>query len=253
MPQKFLLDLCGCPTGCVYYENAFNVANTSTVTGFTETAGDWDIETNRLRIVATADAKITCDTLAPASSLKYLVSVSVTLGTDGDVARVYVDDSAFFAELERITATCGRLRLYDGAVCKGSVGVALGGYTRLVLCVEAAKVHVGTGGAPMLTVPATPASSIVALGTGACTGTVYFEDFSLSKHAVDDATCPACGSEGSPWLVDYGCTSGSLSAADYTTTGTWTYASGLKCTADGTLTLTDNAAAIGAMLNFFIP
>jgi hypothetical protein len=240
MPQNFLLDLCACPTGCVYESDNFD-RNDDTDLGakWTETAGDWDINGNRLRIVATADAKITCDTLAPAASLKYLVSVSVTLGTDGDVARVFVDDSAFFAELERITSTCGRLRLYDGATCKGSVGVSLGGYTRLVMCVEAAKIHVGTGGSPMLTVPATPASSIVALGTGACTGTVYFEDFSLSKHADDDATCPACGSEGCTWFSDNGCASGSLSAVDYTTTGTWAYGyhygSCLKCTSDGTL------------------
>jgi hypothetical protein len=242
MPCDFAAFRFCCPTGCVYESDTFDRAdNTALGAKWTETVGDWSISTNRLAI-ASASAKVTCTTLAPASSLKYLVSVSITLGTDGDVARVYVDDSAFFAELERITSTCGRLRLYDGAVCKGSVGVALGGYTRIVMCVEAAKVHVGTGGSPMLTVPATPASSIVALGTGACTGTVYFEDFSLSKHADDDATCPACGNEGCVWFSDCGCSSGSVSAADYAATGTWSYAapkSGtlvcgrMRCSADG--------------------
>jgi hypothetical protein len=247
MPGAFRFEPCPscCIVGCVYETDNFDGDDTTDLGAkWTETSGDWDKYGNRLRIVATANAKVTCTTLAPASSLKYIVSVSITLGTDGDVARVFVDDSAFFAELERITATCGRLRLYDGATCKGSVGVSLGGYTRLVLCVEAAKVHVGTGGSPMLTVPATPASSIVALGTGACTGTVYFEDFSLSKHFDDDATCPACGNEGCTWFSDYGCASGSLSAADWTTTGTWEYGSwlgpmyiGVKCTLSGRLTV----------------
>jgi hypothetical protein len=238
MPCAFAAFKFCCPTGCVYGGDNMDHPDSTTLDPmWVETAGDWDYNGNRLRIVATPNAKVTCTTLAPGSSKKYLVSASITLGTDGDVARVYVDDSAFFAELERITSTCGRLRLYDGTTCKGSCGVSLGGYTRLVMCVEATKVHVGTGGSPMLTVPATPASSIVALGTGACTGTVYFEDFSLSKHFDDDATCPACGNEGCTWFSDNGCASGSLSAADYTATGTWEYANGLKCTADGAITV----------------
>lgn len=255
MPGSFRFEPCPncCVTGCVYESDAFDRADsTSLGAKWTETAGDWSIDTNRLKIVATADAKATCTTTHPTASTKYIVSVSVTLGTDGDIARVWLDDSAFFAEIERITSTCGRLRLYDGAVCKGSVGVALGGYTRLVLCSEGDKVHVGTGGSPMLTVPATVASSIVALGTGGtCTGTVYFEDFSLSKHFDDDATCPACGIEGCTWFFDGtgflpSDASPALCAADYTTTGTWAYYQGsswpfavpcIRCTANGTLTI----------------
>src|SRR5574343_408330 len=130
-----------CVTGCVYESDDFD-RDDSTDLGakWTETAGDWSIDTNRLKIVATADAKVECTTEHPTASTKYIVSVSVTLGTDGDIARVWVDDSAFFAELERITSTCGRLRLYKNTTCKGSCNVALGGYTRLVLCSEGDKV-----------------------------------------------------------------------------------------------------------------
>lgn len=245
MPGSFRFEPCPncCVTGCVYFSDDFNRADdTDLGADWTETAGDWSISSNRLS-VASADAKATCNTTHPTASTKYIVSVSVTLGTDGDVARVWVNDSGQFAELERITSTCGRLRLYDGATCKGSVSVALGGFTRLVVCTEASKIHVGTGGSPMLTIPATATSSVVAIGTGACTGTVYFEDFSLSKHETDDGTCPNCGYEGCIWFTDYGCGSGNLSATDWTTTGTWEYGSSsivsgrLLCKANGTLTL----------------
>ena len=224
MPCNFAAFRFCCPTGCVYFSDTFDRANNTNLgADWTETSGDWSIDTNRLKIAATDNAKCTCNTTHPTASTKYIVSVSVSLSTDGDVARVFVNNSGQFAEVERITSACGRLRLYDGTTCKGSCNVALGGFTRLVVCVEAAKIHVGTGGSPMLTIPATATSSVVALGTGACTGTVLFEDFSLSKHNSDDATCPACGDEGCTWFAELGCASGSLSAVDWTTAGTWAY------------------------------
>lgn len=257
MPGSFRLEPCpNCCTlaGCVYESDAFDRADSSSLGAkWTETAGDWSIASNTLA-VSSASAKATCTTLHPTPTNKYIVSATVKFTTDGDVARVYVGDSAYYAELERITSSCGRMRLYDGATCKGSVGVSLSTWTRLVVCSEEDKVHVGTGGSPMLTIPATVTSSIVALGTAACAGTVSFEDFSLSKHYEDDATCPSCGSEGCTWFSDNGCASGSLSATDWTATGTWAYDSGMKCTANGAITVVPTqplgAATAGATAVF---
>ena len=218
--------------GCVYESDDFS----GTLAKWTQTAGSWSIVSAAVD-TSDANAKLTCDTLHPTPTNKYIVSVTVRFTADGDVARVYVGDSAYYAELERITSICGRLRLYDGATCMGSVGVSLSTWTRIVVCSEEDKVHVSTGGLPMLTIPATVISSIVALGTAACTGTVSFEDFYLSKHYDDDNTCPSCGTEGCTWFRDDGCASGSLSATDWTVTGTWDYLNGIRCTADGTATV----------------
>lgn len=230
-----------CPTGCVYFSDNFNrTDDTDLGADWTETAGDWEIVSNTVQ-TSDADAVLTCDEEHPTASNKYIAVVTVKFDTDGDIARLVIADGDYYAEVERITSTCCRVRLYDNTgadpVCLGSSGGSLSPWARIVVCSEEDKIHVSIGGSFPLTIPSTVTSSVVSIETGTCTGTVSFEDFALSKHYEDDNTCPACGDEGCTWFADSGCASGSLSATDWTTTGTWTYTSGLKCTANGAITV----------------
>ena len=244
MPSHPLGTFQPCPTccvvGCVYESDNFDRENNTDLGAkWTETAGNPEILDQALAFVAQADAKATCTTIHPTPSNKYIVSATVKFTADGDIARVWISDSEYFVELERINASCGRVRIYDNTgaspVCKGSSGGSLSPWARVAICSEEDKIHISVGGSFPLTIPATVTSSIVAVGTAACTGTVSFEDFSLSKHFSDDATCPACGSEGCTWFSDNGCGGTVPSPTDYTVTGTWS--GGLRCTADGTLTI----------------
>ena len=263
MPSHPLGQWQPCPTccvGCVYESDNFDRADSTNLGAkWTETAGNPEILSNALAFVAQANAKATCTTLHPTPSNKYIVSATVKFTADGDVARVWIGNSGYFVELERITATCGRLRIYDNTgaspVCMGASGGSLSPWARIAICSEADKIHVSIGGSFPLTIPATVTSSIVAVGTAACTGTVSIEDFSLAKHFDDDATCPTCPDEACPWFTDNGCASGSLSATDWTATGTWVYDNGIKCTADGKLTLVPECpfGADGTALRATVP
>src|SRR5574343_1155116 len=85
-----------CPGGCVYEDdNGFDYSDSTTLSAaWTETSGDWEYYSNALR-------------------------------TTGSIAKFFLGYSGYYAEIEPITTTCGRLRIYDNTgaspVCKGSV------------------------------------------------------------------------------------------------------------------------------------
>lgn len=233
--------------GCLYENDQVDRAdgdNPGTI--WTETAGDWDV-LNETLVTSSPNAELTCATLAPGASKKYLIGIAVQFDTDGDVARVKLNGGAQFAELERINALTGRLRLYDGTSCKQSVDVPLADWTQFILCSKGTGVYLGIGGGPLLSLAVTVTSAVVSLATGACTGTIAFDAFTLSKHYDDDNACPQCGDPVCTWFKDWGIplgTTGNPSPTDYTLSGTWSYEpgnglgpaiqwGGLKCTAAG--------------------
>ena len=206
------------------------------------TGGPFRIADNKLAATGAAGETIECLHTIPgdvgtgtAAPDHFLVYATLGFDTDEDSGSALVGDGAARVELQRYAANRARLRIYDGATCKGSRSVPLYPANTVVVCVDGDLVHASLGAAELLSLPLAIGSSVTHL-SATCAGTVTFDDYILSEHYYDDATCPDCRNEDCEWFTDSGQVSGDLSTVDYTATGTWDYwDNAIRGTADGTL------------------
>jgi hypothetical protein len=255
---------CCCPgTGtalpdCTVFSDPFTRANNQDLgpdwLESAGTGGPFRVEDGKLAVTGAAGETVECLHTIPsdvgtgtgtAEQDHFLVYVSVGFAAaqDGDSFSVHVGDLAARVELQRMSATRGQLRIYDGDVCKGSRNVVLYPSNTVTVCVDGDLVHVAMGGGSLLTIPLAIVSSVVHLSAD-CVGTITADDFLLSEHYFDDAACPDCRNEDCDWFDDGGFPYGDLPEVDYTVTvgtgtaadGNWYYqGNNIRCDADGSL------------------
>ena len=194
------MDFGFCCCGCEYFADNFNRDDETDIgADWTEVAGDWSIASNKLAI---SSANAIADCLATGGTNGRIVVVTVQAANTGDKIRVYLSrnptpgGTSYYAEI--IWGASGTVKLYEGAVEKGSAALATstsaievrlcGSYNEMV-CWAGTSVVAGTTASTNWLA----AGYDAALGTGAtCTGQATFEDFSLESHFTDDPACEPC-------------------------------------------------------------
>lgn len=232
---------------------------------WTVIAGTWSILGNKLNVAAGSGSQIKCNRTIPSDVGTgtgtqtggldhFLVYIDIGFTADNDIARMYFDNGQGYVEIQRLTATQGRIRLYaqpDVGTwlpfgCYASRDIPLYGTNTLTLCVDGNVVHATLGGGDLITVPYLVSSSVMHLGAS-CSGNVTFDNLVISKHYYDLSSCPQCRNEQCAWfLEENSITYGALPSLDYyatvgTGTGTagaggyWFYGYGIFCSANSAL------------------
>lgn len=242
------MGFCCCPpAGCDYFSDDFNRADSSDLgSDWTETAGDWSIASNLLA-VSTASAVVTCNTTHPTSGTAYRVSVAMCGGQEGDALRAWINnDPTTFGEVTFHTDGAtgrARLRLFVAGTLVGETDIWAppGEWCYVYLCTDGDHVALGVGGTLYLSAPMTITSSVCGLGTGALNGAMpaKFDNFRLTKHYSDDATCPACG-ESCTFFYEYPLgdptnQTPAMSPASWTFVGSWNWLSTADAGAKATI------------------
>lgn len=216
-----------CCGGCLFANDDFNVDDTTTVSGWTEESGSWEIESDEL-VTGSNNAVITNNTKHPEDSPNMVVDVDFTAGEQGDQVRVIVawDSSSDYAYVElTVDNTSSMLKFFEvvggsvsqlgDAVDVGDVPVDTEHHIRVCYCDDcgedpgallSANININrdSGGcinyADLNRDAEVQTGTKGGLGTGSVTSQVSFDDFLLNKYDPSDPSCPLCGQ-----LVCEGC------------------------------------------------
>ncbi len=185
---------CKCCGGCQFFSDDFAVDDLAT--NYTSVSGSWAISSGNLH-TASSSAVLTGNTANPNSDSNTKVSVTVNIANDGDTARIILDyqnsSNYWFAEV--LAGSGAYLRIYQRSggtnTQKETLIITQANASAFSFCASIEN------GAYLL---ANVAGNQVqhtdsftqtgwGLGTGSNSGSVTFDDLTVSKV---DATCPTC-------------------------------------------------------------
>lgn len=182
--------ICYC-CGCEYFSDKFGRDELGRY--WDEVSGNWELAGGGVQ-TESSNAVLKCLKEHPNQFTTYLVSATVTFTAYGDVAKLIADYDGAQKEgvFKIISDGHGLIETYDNG---DLVAWANAGDWRLNepitinLCLSKTEVRAnGIGEA----IQNEATSSVVALGTGEVTGTVTFDDVSISKHDDDNPGCAKC-------------------------------------------------------------
>jgi hypothetical protein len=189
--------ICYC-CGCEYFSDKFGRDELGRY--WDEVSGNWELAGGGVQ-TESSNAVLKCLKEHPNQFTTYLVSARVTFTAYGDVAKLIADYDGAQKEgvFKIISDGHGLIETYDNG---DLVAWANAGNWRLNepitinLCLSKTEVRAnGIGEA----IQNEATSSVVALGTGEVTGTVTFDDVSISKHDDDNPGCAKCRAT-LPWF-----------------------------------------------------
>ena len=203
-PWRFLPCI-SCCEECIYFSDNFNKADSTNLGAhWVEDAQDWFILGNQLYCGA-ANGRCRCIDMEPAGNTEIILRVDLKATAAGDQAIVGVDydaiannywyvlfdfKTAFLMDMKLYQVVGGVPTLRDSVL---NIGISLNFSYIVQICVGAQSVVAILGDYDeIIGYTATPSSSVAFLGTGAITSGIYFDDFSLQIHYLNNADCLYC-------------------------------------------------------------
>jgi len=195
-----------CCATCTIFTDDF--ATDRTGTDYSIRSGSWSVSGGLLSCTS-ASGLLRCETAVTAGLNGVYAFANCTCQTTSDIARLiiaYVDDNNYwFAEVQP-GASNGTLKLFQrsgGTNTQQGSTETINGFqateqVSLSLCYAAGVVRAyalasGPQNAGVhVSATITIASTKCGLGTGSGSSSVSFDDFTFSKHDIDDPACPYC-------------------------------------------------------------
>jgi hypothetical protein len=105
-----------CCSSCTYFIDSFNRTDSTTLgTDWTEVSGDWEIDTNKLKVTGTDAILLWTGEMPTAADL--IVNAQLTTRSNGDKVRLiadYIDDDNYVCfEYEYVSTYVGYMRIID--------------------------------------------------------------------------------------------------------------------------------------------
>lgn len=182
--------ICYC-CGCEYFSDKFGRDELGRY--WDEVSGNWELAGGGVQ-TESSNAVLKCLKEHPNQFTTYLVSATVTFTAYGDVAKLIADYDGAQKEgvFKIISDGHGLIETYDNGdlvAWANADNWRLNEPITINLCLSKTEVRAnGIGEA----IQNEATSSVVALGTGEVTGTVTFDDVSISKHDDDNPGCAKC-------------------------------------------------------------
>jgi hypothetical protein len=187
---------------CTIFSDDFTTDRTATA--YSIRSGSFAVSGGAMT-ASSATSLIVANSAASSSATAVRAVATITPASTSDAGRLiagYVDDNNYwFAELQTGSSS-GTLKLFQrsgGANTQRGSTSTIAGYTSgsktVVLCLTAGAVYTMVG-SNVIEFAATPtvASTKGGLGTGSISSSVSFDNFTYSKHKVQDPTCEGCSS-----------------------------------------------------------
>jgi len=208
-----------CCADCEYFSDSFDRSDdTDLGADWTETAGAWEIASNKLS-TASSDGICICGT---DGVLSYVVRSSLLGGAVNDEWRVifnYTDSNNYsYARVEFVFALTVQVKLVSVLSGVHTVEDTSSSFTHDIdvtplsvqVCVHAGTANVSTGQGSGFAAMTARAAAAMATTSGTCgvgTGTngataVTFDNFSIQKHRTTQSGCPDCPFECSHCIDD---------------------------------------------------
>ncbi len=201
-----LFNACCCGTSCTFV-GPLTFASGAVTDNFSVVSGSWSIGSGLLSTSSTY-AVLTGLVTNPLGNANLKISCSLKIGTAGDVAMVLVDyaDSSNYWYVEIKAGSGAYLKIFQvsgGSLTeKATAPLTLSAGSTATFCAS-----VSTGGSVLsaginafgVTAPGSFTNATWGLGTGALSGTVSFDNLSVSKTS---AICPECSITGCSHCTD---------------------------------------------------
>lgn len=193
--------MCCCDT-CTIFEDDFSTDRTGT--DYTTVSGTFTVGSGVLT-TSSSSAVILSDTPVPGGLNGVFHSGSLKFGNNADQGKIIfaaTDSSNFWYFQVQPGATDGTAKLYQrssGVDTQQGLTVTVTGLNTgetipYTVCYDGQKVvlTMSTVACMVHTASITVAGTFSGFGTGSVTTLVTFDDLLISKHVVDDASCPYC-------------------------------------------------------------
>lgn len=191
---------------CIYFKDDFDRSDGTAIgNDWTETAQDWSIDTDRLKVAA-ANAVALSNSASADDLLRYTVTVDLTAEDAGDISLVIVDyqdaNNYVFAEVTwgAVNSTLKLWKRVAAVNTQMGSSVTLTNYSpgdiiALHVCQGSTRVTASVVSTFPLATSGVWTATVhtVGVGSGGTVNTaIYFDDFEVTRHHEDMDTCFDC-------------------------------------------------------------